>query len=99
VLSRGSPAIDLDHLPRRIEQGAAGAPAATPVRARPAPTAPELEDLLRRHKGNMTHVARELDRQPALVYRWVERFRLDPDAFREKEGPSRPRAARGAIQR
>jgi sigma-54 dependent transcriptional regulator, acetoin dehydrogenase operon transcriptional activator AcoR len=96
VLSRGTPAIDVDHLPARIESGRRPAPAPAP-RHRPPPTGPELEDLLRRHKGNMTHVARELDRQPALVYRWAERFHLDPEAFREK-GP-RPRAARGGSQR
>jgi hypothetical protein len=47
----------------------------------------------------MTHVARELERQPALVYRWAERFRLDPEAFREKQGTPRPRAARGGAPR
>jgi hypothetical protein len=45
----------------------------------------------------MTHVARELQRQPALVYRWVQRFDLDPEAYRDKGG--RPRAARGGGPR
>jgi DNA-binding NtrC family response regulator len=90
VLSRGTPAIDLEHLPSRIE--ARQRPPAL-LRQRPAPTAPELEALLRRHKGNMTHVARELDRQPALVYRWAERFHLDPESYRERKGGTpRPRA-------
>jgi len=83
VLSRGAPAIDIDHLPSRIDGGHRPMPA-PPHRPRAPPSGPELEELLRRHKGNMTHVARELGRQPALVYRWVERFHLDPDAFREK---------------
>jgi DNA-binding NtrC family response regulator len=87
VLSRGTPAIDLDHLPPRID-GSHRPPPAPPPRHRPTPSATELEALLQRHKGNMTHVARELGRQPALVYRWVERFRLDPETYREK-GASR----------
>jgi DNA-binding NtrC family response regulator len=96
VLSRGAPAIDLDHLPARVNGVQRPTPAA-PARARPTPTGAELEELLRRHKGNMTHVARELQRQPALVYRWVERFQLDPDAYRERDGAAR--AARRAGPR
>ena len=94
VLSRGSSLVALEHLPSRIaeraERTAAGpAPSAgdTPApaaRHRRPPTAPELETLLKEHRGNMTHVARALDRQPALVYRWLERFKLDPAAFRVK---------------
>ncbi|HXU83625.1 MAG TPA: sigma 54-interacting transcriptional regulator [Polyangia bacterium] len=95
VLSRGQPAIDLEHLPPRLH-GAQRPPPAPLPRDRPTPTGAQLEELLRRHKGNMTHVARELQRQPALVYRWVQRFRLDPEAYREKGGP---RAARGAGPR
>jgi DNA-binding NtrC family response regulator len=94
VLSRGTPAIDLDHLPSRLHGVQRPAPA-LPPRQRPTPTGAELEELLRRHKGNMTHVARELQRQPALVYRWVQRFHLDPEAYREGS----PRAARGAGPR
>jgi DNA-binding NtrC family response regulator len=98
ALSRGQPAIDLDHLPSRLE--AAPRPTPTPVpRHRPPPTGPELEALLRRHKGNMTHVARELDRQPALVYRWAERFHLDPEAFREKDGRPRSGTTSGEVPR
>jgi DNA-binding NtrC family response regulator len=83
VLSRGAPSIDLGHLPSRIATPhRARAPVAT--QGRPAPSGAELEELLRRHQGNMTRVARELDRQPALVYRWVERFQLDPGSFRTK---------------
>jgi DNA-binding NtrC family response regulator len=96
VLSRGAPAIDVDHLPSRLHGTQRPAPA-SPPRNRPSPTGPELEELLRRFKGNMTHVARELQRQPALVYRWVQRFDLDPEAYRDKGG--NPRAARGGGPR
>jgi transcriptional regulator with PAS, ATPase and Fis domain len=98
VLSRGTPAIDVEHLPSRLDGTHRPPPAARP-HSRPPPTGPELEELLRRHKGNMTHVARELERQPALVYRWAERFGLDPEAFREKAVTPRPRAARGGSPR
>jgi hypothetical protein len=34
----------------------------------------------------MMRVARELDRKPALVYRWARRFGLPVAEFRPKEG-------------
>jgi hypothetical protein len=40
---------------------------------------------MRRFRGNMLRVARELDRKPALVYRWAKRFRLNADDFRPKD--------------
>ena len=42
------------------------------------------ESCCERYKGNMLRVARELDRKPALVYRWAKRFGLDVDEFRDK---------------
>ena len=75
-----------EHLPVAI--------AATPGRVRsspgrrafrPPPNIVELEELMRRFNGNMLRVARELDRKPALVYRWAKRFRLNADDFRPKE--------------
>jgi hypothetical protein len=40
--------------------------------------------LIRKFRGNMMRVARELDRKPALVYRWAKRFNLNVDEFRDK---------------
>jgi transcriptional regulator with PAS, ATPase and Fis domain len=86
VLSRGTVRVDLEHLPARIAgHHPARARPPLPQKGRPGPSGEELEALLRRHQGNMTRVARELDRQPALVYRWVDRFQLDPTAFRIKQ--------------
>ena len=75
-----------EHLPQMI--------AATPKRIRhspvgramrPPPSAIELEDLIRRCEGNMLRVARELDRKPALVYRWAKRYKINVDSFRKKD--------------
>jgi DNA-binding NtrC family response regulator len=85
VLSRGADCIDVEHLPGRVEAAhrARSAEWVSP-RHRPPPTGAELEVLLRRHQGNVTRVAKDLDRQAAIVYRWLQRYQLDPDAFREK---------------
>ena len=48
---------------------------------------------MRRFQGNMMRVARELDRKPALVYRWARRFGLPVDEFRPKDGPAAARTA------
>ena len=86
ALSRGIDRIALEHLPSAI--------AATPRRlraspsgraSRPPPTALELEELMRRFNGNMLRVARELERKPALVYRWAKRFKLNADDYRKKD--------------
>jgi DNA-binding NtrC family response regulator len=86
ALSRGLDRIAAEHLPTAI--------AATPRRmraspsgraSRPPPTALELEELMRRFNGNMLRVARELERKPALVYRWAKRFKLNADDYRKKD--------------
>jgi DNA-binding NtrC family response regulator len=86
ALSRGSERISLEHLPQAIAAGPWRIKSAPAGRAtRPPPTAIELEELMRRFKGNMQRVARELGRKPALIYRWAKRFNLNVDSYREKE--------------
>jgi hypothetical protein len=38
--------------------------------------------LLDRHKGNVAEVARELDRQWAVVWRWVVKGGFDVEKYR-----------------
>jgi transcriptional regulator with PAS, ATPase and Fis domain len=85
ALARGSDKITTEHLPQVIA-AAPGRVRSSPGRraSRPPPKAVELEELMRRFNGNMLRVARELDRKPALVYRWAKRFRLNVDDFRPK---------------
>jgi len=87
ALARDAERIGFDHLPAAI----AGVPRlrSSPGRRkyRKPPTKEELESLMKRFQGNMMRVARELDRKPALVYRWARRFGLPVDDFRPKNGP------------
>jgi DNA-binding NtrC family response regulator len=85
ALARGQEKVSLEHLPQALAAGAARfrrAPAGR-VGRRASPTATELDDLLRQHDGNMMKVARELNRKPAVVYRWAKRFHLDLSSYRE----------------
>ena len=86
ALSRGAERIGAEHLPTAIASTPRRMRASPSGRAsRPPPTALELEELMRRFNGNMLRVARELERKPALVYRWAKRFKLNADDYRKKD--------------
>ena len=88
ALSKGEP-IGKAELPRAIREGEAdrarprdlGA-AAGVHNPRDAKVRQELIDLLKAHGGNVAAVAREMGKHRRQVQRWMERFELDPDAFR-----------------
>ena len=46
------------------------------------PTAAELAELLREHRGNVAAVARVLEKDRAQIHRWMQMFGIDPDAYR-----------------
>ena len=77
ALTREGP-VELDHLPQ-------------PLRAPRAPVQPvlpaqdrrdHLTDLLRKHLGNVSAVARALGKTRAQVHRWIKRYQLDVRGFR-----------------
>ncbi len=49
---------------------------------RPAPTPEELKTLLERFAGSVAQVARHLDRQYAVVWRCIQRYGIDANAYR-----------------
>jgi transcriptional regulator of acetoin/glycerol metabolism len=82
-----SGSIELSHLSHAL----ARPPAANSARARdsgdgdPSDEArhTELLRLFREHRGNVTQVARALGKARVQVQRWMKRFDIDPDKFRE----------------
>jgi DNA-binding NtrC family response regulator len=68
-------------------------PIAPVLAPRAATAAGELDDpealrktlvaLLEQHRGNISHVARDLGKARMQVHRWMKRFDLDPGAFRD----------------
>jgi len=75
--------VGLAHLPATVGRARErGVPVTLRRRPRPAPPRAELEHLLRQHHGNVSGVARSLDRKWAVVWRWIGRHRLHPDQFR-----------------
>ncbi|HVZ72237.1 MAG TPA: sigma 54-interacting transcriptional regulator [Polyangia bacterium] len=87
AVSEGAPRLKLSHLPDVVssvmEASGNKAPDAAPPRKRAAPTKTELEDLLRQHEGNVAQVARVLDRQWAVVWRWIVKLGIDPVRYRK----------------
>jgi transcriptional regulator with PAS, ATPase and Fis domain len=83
LYSEGQPAIRLEDLPRAVRERvkiAEGPVHRRSPRARPAKA--EIEALLERHQGNVAEVARELDRQWAVVRRWILNSGLDVQKYR-----------------
>ena len=75
--------ICLEHLPSTVRGAQEQGPRiALRRRPRPAPARGELEHLLRQHNGNVSGVARSLDRKWAVVWRWIARHELRPEQFR-----------------
>ena len=85
ALARDADRIAIEHLPGTILAAPKLKAAQGRRKSRPPPDAVELEALIRKFHGNMMRVARELDRKPALVYRWAKRFGLRADDFRTKK--------------
>ncbi|HEY6477739.1 MAG TPA: sigma 54-interacting transcriptional regulator [Polyangia bacterium] len=56
-----------------------------PRKPRAAPDRQELEQILKQHEGNVASVARALDRQWNVVWRWMAKHGLRPEGFRKKK--------------
>jgi DNA-binding NtrC family response regulator len=86
LLREGPGPIGLDQLPTaltarfRRPTKMQASPRRSP---RAAPGKDELRRLLEDHDGRVADVARLLDRQWSVVWRWIKRHDLDPDTFRK----------------
>jgi len=82
----GDAAIDVAHLPALATQAAAGRDDAadSDVAAAEGDAAQRerLVELLSRHRGNVSEVARALGRSRLQVYRWLRRHQLQPRSYR-----------------
>ena len=85
ALARDAERIGFEHLPSSVANVPRLRSSPGRRKYRKPPTAEDLEALMKRFRGNMLRVARELDRKPALVYRWARRFGLPVAEFRRKD--------------
>jgi transcriptional regulator with PAS, ATPase and Fis domain len=91
AVAEGKQLIGMEHLPEDLQgkpdpiASSVGSPPAQvsePVRGtrrkpRAAPTKEDLAALLVRHDWVVAHAARELDRDHAIVWRWIKRYGLE----------------------
>jgi transcriptional regulator with GAF, ATPase, and Fis domain len=93
AMAEGTRVIALKHLPESFAAGAAqnaGEPAVVPPPTssgrrgpRAALSKEELEALLDRHEWVVSRAAREIDRDHAVLWRWIRRYGLNIDRTRE----------------
>jgi DNA-binding NtrC family response regulator len=86
LYGEGKPEIRLEDLPRAVRERVKVDDDKQSTRRRSPRARPdkaEIEALLDRHKGNVAEVARELDRQWAVVWRWILKSGLDVEKYRK----------------
>ena len=87
--------LDLAHLPDTVQRALEGHGRSTtvpraaipvPMAARVAVAAPDektLRDMLARHRGNIAAVGRELGKERMQVHRWLKRYSIDVNDYRQ----------------
>jgi transcriptional regulator with PAS, ATPase and Fis domain len=82
AFAQESERIGLEHLPTGISATPRIRSGPRRRRPRPPPTPAELQVIFQRFRGNVLRISRELDRKPAVIYRWARRFGLEVKGFR-----------------
>ena len=88
--------LDLAHLPDTVQRALEGhgrppaiprvASSSPPIAGRPPAAAPDektLRDMLARHRGNIAAVGRELGKERMQVHRWLKRYSIDVNDYRQ----------------
>ncbi|MBK9265408.1 MAG: sigma 54-interacting transcriptional regulator [Polyangiaceae bacterium] len=74
--------IEVAHLPEVIAKSVERQVAPLDVPANPDELREQIVRLLEEHRGNVTTVARKLGKSRMQVHRWLQRFGIEPDAYR-----------------
>jgi transcriptional regulator with PAS, ATPase and Fis domain len=82
VLARSEP-VRAEHLPDTVRSGRPpGAPKPVALSETDQKVRDQVVAALRDHQGNVSAVARALDKDRKQIQRWIKRFGLDPTTFR-----------------
>ena len=82
VLAAGQP-IRAEHLPDTVRSGRPpGAPRPVVLTDADQKVRDQVVAALREHQGNVSAVARALDKDRKQIQRWIKRFGLDPTSYR-----------------
>jgi transcriptional regulator of acetoin/glycerol metabolism len=76
-------AVRSEHLPDTVRSGRPpGAPKPAPLTEADQKVREDVIRSLREHQGNVSAVARALDKDRKQIQRWIKRFGLDPTSYR-----------------
>ncbi len=79
----GTEAIRAEHLPDSVRTGRPpGAPRPVVLSETDQKVRDQVVAALREHQGNVSAVARALDKDRKQIQRWIKRFNLDPGTYR-----------------
>ncbi len=79
----GNEAIRAEHLPDTVRTGRPpGAPRPVVLNENDQRVRDQVVAALREHQGNVSAVARALDKDRKQIQRWIKRFGLDPGSYR-----------------
>ncbi len=79
----GTAAVRAEHLPDTVRSGRPpGAPRPIVLSELDQKTRDQVVAALREHQGNVSAVARALDKDRKQIQRWIKRFGLDPSSYR-----------------
>ncbi|HET9622511.1 MAG TPA: sigma 54-interacting transcriptional regulator [Kofleriaceae bacterium] len=79
----GSEPVRADHLPETVRTGRPpGAPRPVVLSENDQKIRDQVMASLREHQGNVSAVARALDKDRKQIQRWIKRFGLDPGSYR-----------------
>jgi transcriptional regulator of acetoin/glycerol metabolism len=79
----GNEAIRAEHLPDTVRTGRPpGAPRPLVLNENDQKVRDQVVAALREHQGNVSAVARALDKDRKQIQRWIKRFGLDPGSYR-----------------
>jgi len=79
----GAELVRAEHLPDTVRSGRPpGAPRAVVLSELDQKVRDEVVSALREHQGNVSAVARALDKDRKQIQRWIKRFALDPGSYR-----------------
>jgi transcriptional regulator with PAS, ATPase and Fis domain len=79
----GTEAIRAEHLPDTVRTGRPpGAPRPVVLNENDQKVRDQVVAALREHQGNVSAVARALDKDRKQIQRWIKRFGLDPASYR-----------------
>jgi transcriptional regulator with PAS, ATPase and Fis domain len=86
AVASSSGVVGPEHLPSNVAANLERTRSVPP--GRPASEPPHLRDALvrqlRQNKGNVAAVARFFGKAPVQVHRWMRRFAVDPNAYRDR---------------